>query len=65
MTGINLIRPILDACRDHPERMALRIPQMEGQRCAGEQVMTYGDLGVEVGRLQRALQAMGDRKSVV
>ncbi len=59
MTGINLIRPILDACRDHPERMALRIPQMEGQRCAGEQVMTYGDLGVEVGRLQRALQAMG------
>ena len=49
----NFCRHFLTQATNHPQRPALRIPQMQGLECAGEDVMTYGELNQLAGALQR------------
>lgn len=49
----NFCRHFLAQAEKHPQRPALRIPQMQGLECADEDVMTYGELNQLAGALQR------------
>ncbi|RZU48196.1 acyl-CoA synthetase (AMP-forming)/AMP-acid ligase II [Fluviicoccus keumensis] len=69
MSGSNLVQPLFAAWDTHPDKSALRIPRMRGVECLSEQHLTFGQLKDEVGRYQRALDALdlkkGDRVLVL
>lgn len=49
----NFSRHFLLQARANPDRLALRIPRMQGLRCLGEETITYGELNRLAGALQR------------
>jgi acyl-CoA synthetase (AMP-forming)/AMP-acid ligase II len=69
MSGINLVQPVFAAWEATPDKPALIIPRMRGLDCLSEQQLSYGQLKAEVGRYQRALEALdlqtGDRVLVL
>jgi len=55
MSGRNFIRAIVDAGRRHPERLALAVPQANGD----VERSRYGELLAEVAHTQSALTRLG------
>jgi len=49
----NFCRHFLQQAQQHPQRLALRIPHMQGLECCSEEVMTYAELNQLAGALQR------------
>lgn len=49
----NFCRHFLARAKQHPQRLALRIPHMQGLACVAEEVMTYAELNQLAGALQR------------
>lgn len=58
MTGVNLCSRLMAAAQQHPERLALRVPQV-GKNHDGHDSISYGELLSAVARMQSALQALG------
>lgn len=66
---VNFLSPLLRACEMHPERLALRIPVMQGKTCLREESLTFGEFAASLTRYQQVWHrfglAKGDRVIVL
>jgi acyl-CoA synthetase (AMP-forming)/AMP-acid ligase II len=65
----NFVNRFIDNANRHPEKVALHLPQMDGQHCIGEEFINYGDLATLVAAyktlwVKKGWQA-GDRVVVI
>jgi acyl-CoA synthetase (AMP-forming)/AMP-acid ligase II len=58
MENGNFISRFIDNAQTHPDKIALQLPIMEGQKCLGEDSISYGDLS----RLVSAYQTLWQQK---
>lgn len=56
--GVNVCSRILEACRRHPDRLALAVPRLDGDHSDS---LSYGELQRQAGARQQALHALGLR----
>ena len=59
MSDGNFISRFIQNARTHPDKIALRLPQMEGQYCVSEESVSYGDLARQISAYQSLWQQKG------